>query len=301
MKDVVSKPVVPNTPNNNEPNLLGKLTSLVVLLGVGLYFTGWTYRWAYFGFFQVEVTTLNLPIESFYIAAFQALFGHPWAICRTAIATILIAIAIHFTLWIIQNFIIKTLQNIFGAMQSRLLKYAKKRPLSWIAQQFKSFADFSSTQFNSIAFLGSLVTEIVIVLWILTALFWLAQWQADSDAWADAVNETSTLPVVTFVTPKDNAALGRQLDNPLVNPSNFSIIGDKNRYENLLGRELSDTSKPEQSIVWRLLIDRDGYFYIFPALPQKKAKSDPNLRPPVLMIYESDGGDQLLILSPKIS
>ncbi|NEO30998.1 MAG: hypothetical protein F6K36_11320 [Symploca sp. SIO3C6] len=53
--------------------------------------------------------------------------------------------------------------------------------------------------------------------------------------------------------------------------------------------------------MWRLLIDRDGYFYIFPALPEKRAKSEPNLRPPVLVIYESGDGNQLLILSPKIS
>lgn len=49
--------------NNPDINPLGKLASLIALLAIALYFTGWVYRWTYFGFFQVEVTTLNLPLE----------------------------------------------------------------------------------------------------------------------------------------------------------------------------------------------------------------------------------------------
>jgi len=58
-----------------EYNPLGKLLGVLALLAAGLYFTGWTYRWTYFSFFQLEVTTLNLPGESFYLAAFQTFFG----------------------------------------------------------------------------------------------------------------------------------------------------------------------------------------------------------------------------------
>ena len=64
---------------------LGRLASLLVLLGAVLYFTGWTYRWSYFGFFQLEVTTLPLPLESFYIAAFQVFFGSIQAFAHTII------------------------------------------------------------------------------------------------------------------------------------------------------------------------------------------------------------------------
>ena len=145
--------------------------------------------------------------------------------------------------------------------------------------------------------MSSLVSELVIVLWTLAALFLLAQFQGDQDAFRDAVNETSRLPVVTTVIREENAALGRNLDNPLLNPSGFRIIGDRRLYESLLGRELTDTSISDQPRVWRLLIDRDGYFYIFPALPSK----DRNLSVPVLIVYESGNGDQLTILSPKAS
>jgi len=39
-----------------EYNPLGKLLGVLALLAAGLYFTGWTYRWTYFSFFQLEVT-----------------------------------------------------------------------------------------------------------------------------------------------------------------------------------------------------------------------------------------------------
>lgn len=287
--------MVSNSQNDNETNLLGKLVSLAIFLGAGLYFTGWTYRWAYYSFFEVEVTTLDLPIESFYIAAVQALFGNPLAIYRTIFAAIITPFVIHFSLWFIEHFIFDSLKYILNKIQSRLTRYTSRRTGAWTAQRIISFADFSSTQFNTIKFLRSLNREIVIVLWILAVLFWLAQWQAERDAWKDIVNETSTLPVVTLITPKDALRFGRLPNDPLSNPSDFRIIGDRERYINLFGKELTDL---ENSRVWRLLIDRDGYFYIFPALPSNSSR---NLRPPVLLIYESEGGDQLIILSPKTS
>ena len=89
--------------------------------------------------------------------------------------------------------------------------------------------------------------------------------------------------------PDKNAALGRKL-NSLSNPSDFRIIGAQSLYNNLLGKELTDHNK---SRVWRLLIDRDNYFYIFPALPKK----DKYKTVPVLIIYKSGSGDQLTIIS----
>ena len=258
--------------NDRELNPLGKLLSLVALLAAALYFTGWIYRWAYFGFFQVGVTTLNLPPESFYLAAFRSLLGHPLIILRTIITLSLTMLVIIVTLKIIQ-----ILQRFF-------IRFLRRIPLN-----------LTPTQMGSLKFFYSLIDELVIVLWTLAALFFLAQWQANRDAFRDVVNETSRLPLVTAVIREENATLGRNLDNPFLNPSGFRIIGDRNLYEGLLGKELTDISNPEQSRVWRLLIDRDGYFYIFPALPNK----DPNRSVPVLIIYESS--EQLTILSPKAS
>ena len=258
--------------NDQELNPLGKLLSLVVLLAAALYFTGWIYRWVYFGFFQVDVTALNLPLESFYLAAFRSLLGHPLIVLRTIISLSLTALVIIVTLQIIQ------------ILQRFVIRFLRRIPLN-----------LTPTQLSSLKFFYALIDELVIVLWTLAALFFLAHWQANRDAFRDVVNETSRLPVVTVVIREENAALGRNLDNPFLNPAGFRIIGDRNLYEGLLGKELTDSSNSEQSRVWRLLIDRDGYFYIFPALPNK----DRNRSVPVLIVYESS--EQLTILSPKAS
>lgn len=67
---------------------------MLALLAAALYFTGWIYCWAYYDFFQVEVTTLELPFESFYLAAFQVLFGHPVILFRTFLLTIFTEFAV---------------------------------------------------------------------------------------------------------------------------------------------------------------------------------------------------------------
>ncbi|MEM8675599.1 MAG: hypothetical protein AAGF83_17255 [Cyanobacteria bacterium P01_G01_bin.67] len=258
--------------NDQEINPLAKLLSLLALLAAALYFTGWIYRWAYFGFFQVEVTSLNLPLESFYFAAFRSLLGHPLIILRTIITIGITLLVIIITLQIIQK------------LQGWLVRYRSNISLN-----------LTPAQQDLLKFCYSLIDELVIVLWTLAALFFLAQWQADRDAFRDAVKETSRLPVVTAIIREENAALGRNLDNPLVNPSGFRIIGDRSLYETLLGKELTDISNQEQPRVWRLLSDREGYFYIFPAL----SKSDRKQSVPVVIVYESGNGDQLTILSPN--
>nr|WP_317265376.1 hypothetical protein [Arthrospira sp. SH-MAG29] len=82
---------------------LGRIASLLVMLGAVLYFTGWTYRWIYFGFFQLEVTTLPLPLESFYIAAFQVFFGSFRAILHTIITIALIVVGVYCSLWLLEG------------------------------------------------------------------------------------------------------------------------------------------------------------------------------------------------------
>ena len=63
----------------NEPKILGTFASLVGLLGLFLYFTGWLYRWAYYGFFKLEITRLDLPFKSFFLVPIQVFLGDLWA------------------------------------------------------------------------------------------------------------------------------------------------------------------------------------------------------------------------------
>ncbi len=281
-----------------EPNILGKFASVVGLLGAALFFAGWIYRWSYFYFFQLEVTTLDLPAQSFVIVPLQIFLGDGWIICKTAIAFIFCAIAIYFTLWLIQTISDAVVDKLNRFLSRRLIPATQRRQ-SWIARRLKSLADFSSFQLGSVKFLRSLVNEIVIVSWVLLVIFWLARWQGTIDARRDA-GQDSTLPVVALVTAENHFALGRKLDDVFSNPSlkGYRIIGDRGLFDDLRGREDNDTTDPKKPRVWRILMERGGWIYLFPAL---SPNAKPNDRPSVLAIQASDVGGHLMIRSPEAS
>ena len=251
---------------------LGKLVSVIGLLAIALYFTGWIYRWFYFGFFQVELTTLNLPLESFYIASFSLLFRSPWAILKT-IAAIGAAI-----LGMVMTF--KAIALLGKVLRQPLRKFIQKLGLS-------------ANQNYQLQFLASLLDEVIIVLWLFLMLYFLARGQGYADAQRDAFNETSTLPAITLAMKGEEAVIGRKLDKLLENPSSVRIFGDRTRYDQLLGNELN-----QSPTIWRLLSDANGYLYVFPSLNEKEAG---NRVPPVLIFPEGGKGDRLTILSPSKS
>ena len=263
------------SPNPSSANLLGSFASLLGILGIFLFFIGWIYRWAYFSFFAVEITTLDLPLQSFLLVPIQVILGNLGTFLRAAIVVVMTVVLIKLTLWLIQP---KT--NTFPNLHN-----------FWLFQPLRSFAQLLPLPFRH---------EVVIVIWILVALFWLSSWQGKTDAFRDAVNETSTRPIITLVSTSDKLTLGRNLDDLLTNPSlkGSRIIGDVKQFKRILGRETNDTTDPKQPIIWRLLIENRNWVYLFPAMPSG-AKA--NQRPPVLVINAGDGGVRLLILSrPKL-
>ncbi|MBW4615481.1 MAG: hypothetical protein KME21_19825 [Desmonostoc vinosum HA7617-LM4] len=281
---------------NQETNILGKFTSVLGLLGAALFFAGWIYRWSYFYFFQLELNTLDLPAQSFIIVPLQIFLGDNWAIFKSAIAFFVAAIAIQATLWLIK-IVTDTVVSINQSLLTRIIS-ATQHKRSWIAKQLKSLAEFSSGQLHSVEFLRSLVNEIVIVSWVLIAIFWLARWQGIADARRDA-GQNSTLPVVALITPEEKFAVGRKLDDIFADPplKGYRIIGDRGLFEDLQGREDNDISNSKQPRVWRLLLERGGWIYLFRAL-SPNAKS--NEIPFVLAIQQSDKG-HIIIRSPELS
>ncbi|MEH2268506.1 MAG: hypothetical protein V7K68_08765 [Nostoc sp.] len=285
------------TPNSNqETNILGKFTSVLGLLGAALFFAGWIYRWSYFYFFQLELNTLDLPAQSFLIVPLQIFLGDGWTICKTAIAFFIAAIAIQATLWLIK-IISDTAVSASQLLLSRIIS-ATQYKRSWTAKRLKSLAEFSSGQLRSVEFLRSLVNEIVIVSWVLIVIFWLARWQGIADARRDA-GQNSTLPVVALITPEEKFAVGRKLDDIFTDPSlkGYRIIGDRGLFDDLRGREDNDISNPKQPRVWRLLLERGGWIYLFRALPPNATLDE---LPSVLAIQESDKG-HIIIRSPEVS
>jgi len=268
----------PEPQNPPSINILGNFAGLIGVLGIFIYFIGWVYRWAYFGFFALELNTLNLPHESFLIVPIQIIFGNFWIFIRAVIAMTLTISLIQVILWAISPKI--NHQNTHNKIQT-LIKRIHDFPLLNILRSLAKLLPPSLRQ------------EIVIVICILGSLFWLGRFQGQADAYRDAVNNTSTRPIVSLVSAKDKLPLGRNLDNLFTNPSlkESRIFGDLEQFNQTFKGINDDT---DQSTVWRLLIESNGWVYVFPSMPSE-AKFDQ--RPPVLAINTGDGGVQLLIIS----
>jgi uncharacterized membrane protein YqaE (UPF0057 family) len=269
------------------------------LLGVALFFTGWIYRWSYFYCFQLNVITLDLPVESFFLVPLQVFLGDGPTILRSAIALLLTALAIYHSLWLV-NSINKTVAAKINRRARRWRFYARRRRLGLLHRFLKSWQRFNINRLNSIKLLRSLVDEIIIVGWVLLVLFWSAYHQGIADARRDA-GENSSLPAVTLIGKQDNIALGRKIDDPTLrlDPKGFKAIGDTGLFADLSKRDYTDIN-PKEPRVWRLLLERGNWIYLFPALTKEQQK-DPKARPPVIAIQQSQSGDQLLIVSPEPS
>lgn len=280
-----------NSQNADGTNFLTGFVSLLSVFGIFLYFIGWIYRWAYFGFFQIEIYALNFPIESFLIVPIQAIFGNFWIFIRTNIVLLVTFILTKSTIWLMNPDGIKKIPQTW---QFSILLVDK------LCQKLHKLCLFNFLRYLSQFLPPRLRSEIIAIAWILAALFWLGRWQGEADAYRDAVNITSTRPIATLVSPSDKMAMGRYLDDLLINPAlkGFRIIGDVKQFRQIFGREINDTTNPQQAVVWRLLIENDSWVYIFPAMPSGAKQ---NQRPPVLAINKSDGQIQVLILSrPKV-
>ncbi|WP_248277892.1 hypothetical protein [Brasilonema sp. UFV-L1] len=62
------------------------------------------------------------------------------------------------------------------------------------------------------------------------------------------------------------------------------------------GKEDTDISNPNQPRVWRILLERGGWIYLFQALP---ANAKANEHPLVLAIQQGEKG-HILIRSPEV-
>ncbi|NEP41767.1 MAG: hypothetical protein F6K35_22050, partial [Okeania sp. SIO2H7] len=207
--------------------MFGKLASLLTLIGAALYFTGWIYRWAYFAFFQLEVTTLDLPVESFLIVPLQVFFGNLYAgdfstLGRTVAVAIATAIILQFILGLIE-FMSREYATVWNKWRSLSIRWSLRRQKPRFTRLFQLIPERKPINYDK-----TFLDDIVIIACILTALFILARHQGLLDARRDAFNHTSTLPVITLITPENSLSLGRKLSDFTLDPprQNFRIIGD---------------------------------------------------------------------------
>ncbi|MDJ1185140.1 hypothetical protein [Roseofilum casamattae] len=276
----------------NEPSILRRFASLIGLLGVSLFFTGWIYRWAYFLNFHLEITTLEFSVESFLIVPIQVFFADSGAIGRTAIAFSLTLVQIYTTLLAIGSIV-----DIAQFYHHRCQRYWSRKS-TFLYRLIYTLLQFKPFRFDSIKVLRSLIDEIVIVSWVLIILFILAQSQAIRDAQRD-MGRNSTLPVVTFIVPEDRIPIGAKLNDPGSFESSvegFRFFGDFLTYQGFQGQEKNDTFDPDDpERVWRLLLERDGWIYLIQTNPGQEEFGRSH---PVVALQKSMYGDQVMILAP---
>ena len=88
-------------PKNNEAqnqNVLGGIVGLIGIISIFTYLTGWVYRWAYFGFFELDINSIELPFESFFLVPIQVFIGDLRKIILTFLVVFFTFIAIKITL-----------------------------------------------------------------------------------------------------------------------------------------------------------------------------------------------------------
>jgi hypothetical protein len=253
---------------------LGKIAGIVGLLAIALLFTGWIYRWHYFTYFQVDPTSLGLPVESMSMAAFSLLFRSPGAMAR---------------------FLIGLALACAGMVASfRAIHFGLQR-LNPLLQQLQEQIGLVDNQRQQLRLLASLLDELVIVLWLLLLLYGLAASQGLADARRDATDETSTLPLITVAMAGREAVIGRDPNQLLADPSGVRLFGNRERYDALLRADLNPNSGDRH---WRLLSDAGGRLLVIPSLPGSQMDG----KAPVVLIFADGGkGDRIVILSPAQS
>jgi uncharacterized membrane protein len=283
---------VSETPSSApKTKLLAEFIGQASVFGIFLYFTGWIYRWAYFGYYQIDINTLSLSQQSFLIVPLQVFLGSLAAAGRA----LLLLVSLMFVISAI-SVVVQSARETFGthAYELETTKYNL-----WKTKPNETPVLFQRFVVNTL--LLPFVVDIVIVLIVLASLFGLASLQGNDDAKRDAFNETSTLPIITYISHSEEFPLGRNLAQPLLNPAlkSFRVIGDFNLFRQLQGRDLTDKTIPNQP-VWRMLLGDNNWIYLIPSIPGG-IPQNPSIRPPVVAMRTANNISDLMLLSPSQS
>lgn len=281
-------PVSQSTEPGKATPFLAGFASILGLIAICLFFSGWIYRWAYFSYFSIDVTSQNYTVQSFLMVPLQIYLGSRENILRTVLVLALIPLL---------SLVSITVLHRLYAVVGRLFNLS---PRLWHLWQRLLPADAMDR--TSLRAYGSLIDELVIVGWVLALLFWFSHHQGGQDARRDAVNATSTLPVVALVGPRQETVLGADLQvlNDGGEPiADVAVDGSVLIGERLLAKSVRATNltNPADDLVWRLLTYGDNsWLYLIQTIP---AGSPPGTAPLVVAVPNARRG-QMLILSPRL-
>jgi hypothetical protein len=277
----------PEPVTDKSTTFLGGFASILSLLGITLFFSGWIYRWAYYAYFSLNLNDQSFTAQSFLIVPIQIYLGTPSNLLKTFLLLLALPILITATLALIRflSVLAARLPGCFPALR-RLPALPPAPPEARLAETRR--------------FLASLVDELVIVGWVLILLFWFSQDQGLRDARRDAVENTSTLPSVSLVLPQRDGILAQDLrvindsGEPIPDPplANQVLIGDAELARELRSTTLSDPNKQ----VWRLLNqEANGWLYLIRTIA---AGSNANERPLVVAVPNAKRGQTLVVKPP---
>ena len=139
-------------------NILGTFASILGIISIFIYFIGWIYRWAYFAFFQINITTLELPLESFFIAPVQVIAGNASAVLITLLGIFVAIFFIRIILLLINKineYLLQFADNFYRKAYSNFYKKYSYKKYYRIAHELRLIAEFISHPFRE---------EIVIVI-----------------------------------------------------------------------------------------------------------------------------------------
>lgn len=279
--------MAPEPGTDKRPPILGGFVSILSLLGIILFFSGWIYRWAYFAYYSLNLNDYSFTAQSFLIVPIQIYLGTPINLLKSLLLLLSIPLLISATLFLIKG------------LSAELAQLPVRFPA---LRHLRGRHQTSDTRLaESRRFLASLVDEVVIVGWVLIILFWFSQDQGFRDARRDAVETTSTLPSVSLVLPQRDSILAQDLRvindsvEPIPDPplDNEVMIGDAD-----LARELRSTtlSDPHNQQVWRLLNqETNGWIFLIRTI---RANSDFNERPLVVAVPNAKRGQTLIVKPP---
>lgn len=267
---------------------LGGFASILGLIAISLFFSGWIYRWAYFSYFSIDVTSQNYTVQSFLMVPLQIYLGSLGNIIKTALVLVLIPLLSFVSITILHH-LYAVFARIF-TLNTRLMHLLQR------------LVPVDSMDRSKLSTYGSLIDELVMVGWVLSLLFWFSQHQGFQDARRDGVNGTSSLPVVALVALRQDTVLGADLR--VINDggeaiADVEIDGSVLIGERLLARavrsiNLSNTGDDQ---VWRLLTYEDNsWLYLIQTI---SADAPKEVRPLVLAVPNARRG-QMMILSPMV-
>jgi hypothetical protein len=268
--------------NSNVP--LASFASLIGVIGLLLYYSGWIYRWSYLDFFAVNINAFSFGFESFVLVTLQTFLGD-WQRIITFVILVLFAI-------IVTRLILLVLQYINKVRRSLRIRY---RSISLL--QHKLLRVLNGLNWVTGFLSKDVIDDLIIIGVILVSLFYFSSYQGRADAMRDVFDSSSTRPMITIVGSEDKLLLGKLPSDPTLDSpkDKIKIIGDIDAFDEIISSGISDV---KQGSTWRLLGESGNWLYLYKSLDKNDPKNNiSNTRPYVVVVNAGDGRVQFRIIS----